>query len=894
LAFDRLSRLLRPTVEREVDDELEFHLEMRAGELAETTGMDPAAARRAAERRFSDLERTRKECRKIARGRDSRERRREWWSEFRQDLAFAGRQMTRAPGFTAVTVLTLALGIGATTAIYSVLRAVVLEPLPFPEAERLHAVDTTWRGSPGGTSAGNYLYIREHQRSYASLAAVDYRPFNLSDGDVPERVLGAAATYDYLPLLGLPPARGRTFSAEEDAPGNDGVVVLSHRLFKSRFGSDPQVVGRRIRVSGVAREVIGVMPEALDAVSSGEQLWVPIAFTPERRAMYDEHFLSLYGRLRPDVSLAQARANLESVVRDLVRDHARDNADRGVTASPLLDQVVGDYRERLTLLLGAVGLVLLIACANAANLLLGRGAARERELAVRAAVGAGRARIVRQLLTESLLLGGLAASLGIAVAEIGRRLLVATAPEGVPRLEAARIDGGVLVFAALAGLVSSVLFGLAPALHASRVDLRPGLGEGGRTVTSGGGRDRLRRLLVAAEVALAITLLAGAGLLVRTGVNLTRAPLGFDAEGLLTARVGFPREGYADHERMARAFEAVIERLRARPSVEAAFVSKLPLTPGAGTNGLIPEGRTVDPQNPLKSVTQSDLQIVSPGYFETMRIPLRAGRYLTAEDRRGASKVMVVNEELARVAFPGQSAVGRRIACCEPGPGGPDTPSWKEVVGVVANVSRSSPGGAPPPQFYLPHDQVPPEAWDWISRTMGLVARGGGGPAALVPLLREAVRSVDPAVPVYDVQTMLERRRGRMSQERFGATLLSALGLVGLALAAVGIYGVVAFFVSQRTREIAVRLALGAGPRDVVSLVMRQGLRPVLFGLLAGVAGALAAGRALQVVLFGVSPVDALTLVVVGLILLSFATLACLLPARRASRVDPARTLAEA
>ncbi len=386
----------------------------------------------------------------------------------------------------------------------------------------------------------------------------------------------------------------------------------------------------------------------------------------------------------------------------------------------------------------------------------------------------------------------------------------------------------------------------------------------------------------------------GAGLLVRTGVNLARAPLGFEAEGLLTARVGFPEEGYAGHERIARAFEAVLENLRSRPSVQAAFVSKLPLTPGAGTNGLIPEGHPVDPQNPLKSAIQTDLQMVSPGYFETMRIPLRAGRYLGASDRRGAPKVMVINEELARLAFPGQSALGRRISCCEPGEGGPGTPDWKEVVGVVANVSRSSPGGPPPPQFYLPYDQVPAEAWEWISRSMGLVVRGGGSPESLTPLLRDAVRAVDGTVPVYDVQTMVERRHARTGDERFGATLLSALGLVGLALAAVGIYGVVAFFVSQRTREIAVRLALGARPGDVVGLVMRQGLRPVLAGLLAGTAGALAAGRALQAILFGVSPLDAVTLVAVGLVLLFFASLACLLPARRASRVDPARTLAEA
>jgi predicted permease len=893
MAFERLSRLLRPPVEREVDEELAFHLEMRASELQEK-GMPAEAARGAAARRFHDLDKTRRECRQIARNRDRSERRREWWSEALHDLAFAARQTLRNPGFTALAVLTLALGIGATTAIFCVLRAVVLEPLPYPDADRLHAVYTTWRGSPGGTSAGNYLYIRERQRSYALLAALDYSPFNLSDGEVPERLLGAAVTHDYFPLLGMPPVLGRVFTAEEDAPGRDRVVVLSHRLFTRRFGADPAIVGRQLLLSGVTREVIGVMPAALDSASAGEQLWVPIAFTPERRAMYDEHFLTLVGRLRPGVTLPQARADLDRVVRDLVRDHPRDNADRGALASSLLDDVVGDYRPRLSVLMGAVALVLLIACANVANLLLGRGAVRERELAIRASLGAGRGRLVRQLLTESAFLGILAAAAGTLVAELGRQLLLATAPAGVPRLEAARIEGGVLAFATAVGLLSSLVFGLAPALQASRLDLRPGLGEGGRTIASGGGRDLVRRGLVAAEVALALTLLVGAGLLVRTGVNLTRAPLGFEASGLLTARLGLPREGYAGHERTARAFESVLERLHARPSVEAAFVSKLPLTPGAGTNGLIPEGRAVDPQNPLKSVINTDLQIVTPGYFETLRIPLRAGRYLAASDRRGSPKVMVINEELARLAFPGQIAVGRRISCCEPGEAGPNTPSWKEVVGVVANVSRSSPGAPPVPQFYLPHDQVPAEAWDWISRSMGLVVRSADAPALLVPLVREAVRAVDPTVPVYDVQTMLERRQGRMAQERFAAALLSALGVVGLVLAGVGIYGVVAFFVSQRSREIAVRLALGARPADVVGLVVRQGLRPVWMGLAFGTAGALAAGRALRAVLFGVRAADPPTLVAVALVLLACAALACLLPARRASHLDPARTLAEA
>ena len=887
MAFERLSRLLRPSAEREVEEELEFHVEMRARELQEQ-GMDARTARLAAERRFRDLPATRRECRMIARSRDRDERRREWWGEARQDVAFAFRQMSKSPGFTAIAILTLALGIGATTAIFSVLHAVVLKPLPFPEADRILVVATTWQGEPGSVSAGNYLYIRERQRSFSTLAAANYQRWNLSEGDAPERVQGAAVTHDYFATFGVGPALGRTFTAAEDEPGPDRVAVLSHRLFTRRFGADPKLVGREIVLSGVSREVIGVMPASFDTPENPE-LYVPMAFTPERRALYDEHFLRLFGRLREGVSLAQAKSDLSAVARDLSRDHPRDNVDRDATAWLLREEIVGNYRQRITVLLGAVSLVLLIACANVANLLLGRGAARERELALRAALGAGRGRIVRQLLTESLLLGLIAAAVGLLVAEGGRLLLLGTAPPGVPRLESARIDLVALAFTVFTGLLASVLFGVAPALQASHLNLRSGLSEGGRGVTVS--RDRLRRVLVATEVGLALTLLVGAGLLVRTGWNLARANLGFDPEGVLTARVGFPAEGYASHEKVANAFEGVLERLRSRSEVrEAAFVSKLPLTPGRGTNGLIPEGRELN----LKSAIDTDLQIVTPGYFETMRIPLRAGRYLTAADRRGAPKVMVINEELARVAFPGQDAVGRRISCCEPGEGGPDTPSWKEVVGVVANVTPSSPGARPSPQFYIPVDQIPAEAWDWVSRTLGLVVRSEQDPAALTSVLREAVRAVDPTVPVYDVRTMAERRQRTMAQESFGAALLSALGLVGLVLSGVGIYGVVAWFVSQRTREIAVRLALGAAARDVVGLVVRQALGPVVVGLALGVAGALLAGRALATVLYRVGAADPLTLAAVSLVLFSVAVAACIVPAHRASRVDPARALADA
>jgi putative ABC transport system permease protein len=878
------SSLWKLPAEREVQEELEFHLEMRAREYVEA-GLDPAAAREAALRKFADFEATVRDCRRIAEDRDRDDARREWWGELRQDAGFALRQMLRGPGFTALAAATLAVGIGATTAIFSVLHAVVLQPLPFADPDRLAVIATTWRGMPGDVSVGNYLYIAERQRSFNGLCAAHYRAMTLDDGGSTERVMGARVSHGFFPIFGIAPLRGRIFGPDEDAPGQDQVVVLSHRLWLRRFGGDPAALGRRVRISGVSREVIGIMPASFDATADSEELWVPIAFTPANRAMYDEHYLSVYGRLRPGLSLAQAGRDLARVARDLERDHPEENQERGARVSSLVDQVVGDYQGKVKVLLGAVSLVLLIACGNVANLLLGRGASRAKELALRGALGAGRARIVRQLVTESLLLAGLGGVLGVLVASAALQFLLATAPAGVPRLESARVDGLALAFAAGVAALSSLAFGLAPALASARVDLRNALNAGGRGATARG-RDG-RGVLVALEVAMALTLLAGAGLLVRTGLNLARVDLGFDAGGLVTAQVTLPRASYLGHERPARAFESMLEGLSRHPAIQAAALgAPAPLAGDGGSNGLIPEGRALD----STSAIDSDLQIVAPGYFGALRIPLRRGRAFDATDRREAPRVMVVNEELARAAFPGQDPIGRRISCCEQVPDG--QAAWKEVVGVVANVRTRGPGAPVRPQFYLPLDQVPTEAWDWIGRSMTLVARSADFSAAATAV-REAVRSVDRGVPVYDLVSMSERRRRATAQERFGASLLSALGGVGLGLACVGIYGVIAHFVSQRTREIAIRRALGASPREIVRLVVRQGLGPVLAGAVLGLGGALAAGRALTAILFGVHATDPLTLASVVALLLAAGMAACVFPARQALRVDPARALAE-
>jgi predicted permease len=871
-----------------VDDELAFHLEMRTREYAER-GLDPRVARENALARFGDFEEVRRTCRTIAEGRERDMRRREWLGELKQDLGFAWRQLLKNPGFTAVAVATLALGMGATAAIFSALYAVVLRPLPYPQPDQLVDVATTWRERPGRVSVGNYLYIREHSRSFQVLSAMEYASLNLADGGEPERVVGGRVTWDHFDVFGVRPLHGRVFTADEDQPGRGEVVVLSHRLWKRRFASDPSVVGRQVRLGGVPHDVLGVMPAAFDLTAESEELWVPIAFTPERRQMYDEHVLRISGRLRPEVSLAQAGADLARVAESLVRDHRDQNVERSVIARSFTETMLGVYRERLWLMLGAVALVLLIACANVASLLLARGAARGRELAVRAALGAGRARLVRQMLTESLLLAALGGLAGLAVAWAAVAMILRGSPPGVPRLEQVTVGAPVLAFTASLALFTSVVFGLVPALRASRQDVRGDLGAGGRGAVLGGSRDRLRRSLVAAEVALCLVLLAGAGLLIRSALKLQDVDPGFDASGVLSARVTLAPDAYPGHERAARAFEQMVEGLAQAPGVASVAASSLvPMGGGGGgSNGLVPEGRPMD----LKSAIDALRYAVTPRYFRTMRVPLRRGRYFDADDRRGAPRVMIVSETLARTAWPGQDPIGKRVSCCE---GSPEDPVWKTVVGVVADVRTRGPAIEPYPEFYLPLDQLPEPAWSWMQRSMTLVARVEGvGPESLTAALRQAVRNVDPTVPVFNVATMSTRLHDATAQARFNTLLLSALGAVGLALAAVGLYGVIAYFVAQRTREIGVRMALGATRRDVLRLILRQAMVTVAVGIVVGVPAAVLAGRAMGTMLFEVASADPPTLACVVTVLVAVALVASSLPARRAVRVEPTEALAE-
>jgi predicted permease len=879
--------MMQGGVDTEVAEELAFHVEMRTRELV-AKGWTVDAARAEVLRGFGDIERVRRACASLGRVRNRRMTMRVLMHDIAADVRYALRQLRAAPGFTSAAVLTLALGVGGTTAIFSVVNAVILRPFDFAEPERVVTVWEAWRdgASAADVSAGNFVDWQDMSDVFEHMAALSWRSFNLATDDAPERVLGVEASHEFFDVLGVRPVLGRGFLPEEDAPGSEQVVVLSHELWAERFDGDRAVVGREVRINSLPYTVVGVMPPGFDPFTNDEKLWVPIAFTPERRQMHDEHYLTVVARLRRGVTREQAQSQMSGIGKVLQERFPKDNAERGVRVMPFGEAVItDDLRTRLFIMLGAVGLVLLIACGNVANLLLARGAGRERELGVRAAIGAAKSRLVRQLLTESVVLALIAAVLGAGIAYAGVRVLIVAAPPGVPRLETAAVDGVALGFTILVSAISGILFGLAPALRVARHDLFGALREGGRG-TVGPSHDRLRGAFVAAEVALAFTLLAGASLLVRSALLLGRANVGLEPAGVLTGRVTLPPSAYGEGEDARRTFTQMAELLEQAGGVAAAALSsQVPAGPGGGSNGLVPEGRPIA----VESAINTRLRIITPGYFDALGIRIEQGRAFNEADVAGRMRVMIISRQLADQAWPGEDPIGKRMLCCE---GSPEDPMWKTVVGVAADVQWRGPGQAYSPEFYLPLAQAPSVAFSWISSTMTLVARSATGqPESVADALRAAVHEVQPDVPLFDVTTMEDRLRATFATSRFNASLLAVLGIVGLLLAVIGIYGVVAYHASRRVHEIGLRMALGASARDVLALVTGQGLRPVLIGLALGGMGALAATQVLRSALYGVTPTDPITFVGAGAAMLLAAFAAAFLPAQRATRIDPGRVL---
>ena len=880
------SSLWRASVEDEVDAELAFHVEMRAREYV-AQGMDTATARAKAIGRFGDIGRVNAECRTIGNQRERTMVRSEYLTELSQDIRFALRQLIKTPAFTTIAVLTLALGVGATTAIFSAVESVVLRPFPYPAADRLVFAFTHWKFGDGGVSVGDWNEWRRRSTSLSQLGAFQFRGVTVSTGETPDRVTAAFASADVFPMYGIAPQLGRVFTPEENQSGRDAVIVLSDGLWRRMFAGARDVVGRSLTVNGRPHAIIGVMPRAFDPTDSHEDLWIPSAYSPAQLAEHDEHFLTVVGRLKPGVSIDAAQREMDRVANQLSAEFPKTNKVSGVRVQALDAAIIGDYRVRLFVVLGAVLCVMLIACGNVANLLLARGAARAKELAIRSAIGAGRGRIVRQLLTESIVLSLVAAIVGLALAWAAIHVLIGAAPATIPRLANTRLDPPVVAFALTLAFASAIVFGLAPAVRSTSGDLQSALREGGRSAIASA-RDRVRAALVIAEVSVALTLLAGAGLLIRSAFYLNRVNPGFDARGLISARIalGSPADTSTAAVEAEQTFARILGEVGARPGIAAAaLTSAAPLGSGSGTNGLIPEGR----EQSIANVIDSRLRMVSPGYLHMMKIPIVRGRDIDERDVRGGLRVMVVSEALAKAAWPNQDPIGKRIACCE---GAPDDPRWKTVVGVAADVHTGGPTQDFRPEFYIPIVQAPPDAWRWVNRTMTVVARSASGEASsIAPTVRAAVKSIDPSLPVFGMATMTDRLDQSLAEARFHLELLVSLGAVGLLLAAAGIYSVIAYFVTLRRHEIGVRMALGANVSDVMRLMTWQGLRPVLIGAALGALAAIWATRLLRGSLYGVTSSDPLTFVAVTGVLLLVSLLAIVIPARRVSSVDPTTAL---
>lgn len=794
-----------------------------------------------------------------------------------QDLRYGARMLLARPGFTTIAVLTLALGIGANTAIFSLVDAVLLRPLPFREPERLAIVweDATSIGFPRNTPApANFADWKSQNRVFEDMAALNWQGYNLTEDGEPERVEAQAVTANFFSLLGVKPELGRPFSQEEDQPGRNSVVLVSHGLWQRRFGGDPALVGREILLNGQKRTVVGVMPAGFQFLGKDTGLWVPIAFSPGQLANRNGHYLTVVARLKPGVTIAQAGADIAGISERLRRDYPQQNFGLGSQVISLREQLAGDVRLALIVLLVAVGFVLLIACANIANLLLSRGATRHREIAVRSALGAGRGRILRQLLTESVLLAAAGGIAGLIFASWSFSFLKQIIPDSMSLNATVGIDARVFGFTLLLSLLTGIVFGLAPALQAAKVDLNEALKLSGGRSGTGTGHRRMRGALIVTEVALALVLLVGAGLLIQTFVRLRALDIGLNPENVLTLRTTLPLGKYGELAKRTAFYQQVLERVRSLPGVvSAGYTTAVPLTWKGGTNSFTVEGHEPGPGQ------DANFRQVTPGYMEAIGIRLREGRYLTDKDDSQSQPVAIINATMARQYWQGENALGRRFKN-----DGDEAGRWFTVVGVVGDVKEMGLEAPAKPEMFFPYQQLGGTLWN-IPRD--LIVRTTGDPLSITPALRQAIWSVDSAQPISNIRTMDEILAEEVAQRRVGMTMLVAFAALALLLASLGIYGVISYSVTQRTQEIGIRMALGASRGDVLRLVMTDGLRLAAAGVAIGLGAAFAMTRLMAGLLYGVSASDPRTLVVVTVLLTAVALLACYVPARRATKVDP-------
>jgi predicted permease len=873
--FFRLPWRSARQISADVDEELGFHLDMRIDALV-SLGLSRDAARTQALREFGDLDDARRYIGAVDHDIEAAQRRSEIMHDLWQDIGYAIRKLRAAPAFALAAIVTLALGIGANTAIFSVVNGVLLEPLPFPQANRLVRVVYTQQGHPDVGTPMDLVDNRSRATKFVGFAVVEGATANLvRDNNDAERLQGVRVSANWFTLLRARPIVGRFFAENDDQPGAQNVVVLSEQLWRRDFSADPNVAGKLVRINATPFTVIGVA-SAEQRYPVTAELWLPKRFTAQELndGSRGARWLGLLARVKDDATVADASAEVRQISEAMEKRFPEVFRERRASLVTVQTYLTGDMRKPLFIMLGSVALVLLIACANVANLLLVRSTAREGEMAVRTALGAGRGRLVRQLLTESVLLSLAGAALGLLVAKFGMHEMLSRAPATLPLVNTVSIDGRTLALTAIVALVTGIVFGILPAMQAGKHDLATALRAGARGARSRPSAHRAKQAIVVTEVALAVTLLTGAGLLLHSFVKLLSVDTGFQPEGVISMKVVLPGRAY-DSTATRNFIRAVEERARALPGAKNVALSNFIPLDGASYGFTF----TIRGRPPLRSSDEPSTEVrqVTPDFFATLGMPVLRGRSISDADQPGTTKVLVINQSLAKKFFPDSDPVGQSMSI---GWGEDSSGALRQIVGVVGDVRSSALSDAPEPTVYVPIAQVPYSG-------LSILVRSNASPATLAAPLRAIVREIDHEIPVYSVQTMEERVANSVGREKFYAMLIAIFAAVALVLSAVGLYGVIAYAVSQRTHEVGVRVALGATGDRITRMVVGEGLRLTAAGVVLGIAGSLLAGRLIATLLFGVTTVDPVTLAGVIGVLAIVAMLASWLPARRAARIDP-------